>query len=91
MRSGRMIRLSFCLSIMGMHDYCKSNQPISLKPGVTIRPPIGKTDQLLVVIWSQIWTAEHFSTSLTIAKGDSSRFISISHVVISRFSQYSAK
>ena len=49
-------------------DYYRSNQPISLKLGVTIGPTSRKTCQLLVVIRSRIRIPDHFSTSLTIAK-----------------------
>jgi len=59
----------------------KSTQPISLKLDVIIGP----TNRKLQMI------TEHFSISLTIAKRDFGRFISIYHAVTGRFLRYLAK
>jgi len=80
---------SFCLFVCEQ-DYCKSNQPISVKLGVKIRPTSGKN--LLTfggdpVTDSQSLFYIHHHCRIR----DFQRFISISHTVTSRFSWHSVK
>ena len=75
-----------------VHDYCKSNQEISLILNVTIGLTNRKTDSLPVVILSRIRTPDHcphFPHYCGI--GDFWRFTSICYTVIGRFSRRSAK
>ena len=91
MRSVLFVILSVCLSV-SVQYYCKSNEPISLKLGVMIRPtnrknwltfgdaPVPDTDSA---------SFSHFVHYCRI--GYFKRFISISHTVTGRFSRHSAK
>ena len=61
-----LFRLSVCLSVC--LDYCKSNQPISLKLGVMTRPTNRKNWVTFGgdLVWIRI--LDHFSTFLAIAE-----------------------
>ena len=74
-----------------MQDYCKSNELISLKVGIMIRPTNQKN--LLTfggdaVLHTNSGSFFHFCHHCGI--GDFRRFISTSHTVSSRFSQHLA-
>jgi len=89
--------LAVCLSVhasVWQHDYCKSNQPISLKLGVMIVP----TTQKIWLTFGDDPVADtdceslfHLPRSAPCGIGHFMRFISISHAVTGRFSRNSAK
>ena len=82
--------LSFCLSVCEQ-DYCKSNQPISLK----LAAMVGPTDRQNWLTFGGVPVPDTDSGSLFhfphhCGIGYFRRFISISHTVIGRFSRHSA-
>jgi len=55
--------LLFVLSLCEQ-DYYKSNRLISLKLLLWLSLPMGRTDWLLMVMYSRIWILDHFFTSM---------------------------
>ena len=86
-----LLCLSVCLSLCEQ-DYCKSNEPISLKLDVIIGPTSRKNCSTFggdPVPGTDSGSLSHFSHHCGMA--DFSRFISISHTVTGRFSRHSAR
>jgi len=76
-------------------DYCKSNQPMSLKLVIMTGPTSSRKKMINSVGGDPIsdtgfWAFFNFP-HLCVAEGDFRRFISISHTVNDRFSPYLAK